>query len=340
VAAYAKPGPFRVGYTTLHLADRDVAVWYPADATPVAGKPKAIYDQATPLPPNLKGLVPAKYNTVVTMDAYTDVRASAKGPFPVVLFSHGAGGYREVYSGLMTGIASWGFVIVSADYFEYGLAAQVSKKTYPRDPSRSKNTMLASLDLITSENTRKGSPLKGIIDPSRVAVAGHSAGGSTAFNALNDPRVKVGVGWAPVPPSGPPANKPTMIIGEGGDVALTPAALTKTYTSFTEPKRLVIIGGKEVGHNTYTDVCNVIRGGGGLVEFARKNNLVSPGLLRLASNGCAKTDLAPAKFWPIVQHFTVAEIRYALGIDAQPVGLGDGIATAFSPITIQYQHQP
>ena len=77
-----------------------------------------------------------------------------------------------------------------------------------------------------------------------------------------------------------------------------------------------------------------------MVEFASKNHLVSPQLLRLASNGCAKTDVAPAKFWPIVQHFTVAEIRNALGIDAQPVGLGDGITTAFPPITIQYQHQP
>ena len=91
VAAYAKPGPYAVGYTTLMFPDRSVAVWYPADATSVAGKPKATYEQSTPLPDNLKGLVPAQYNTSVTMNAYGDVQASTKGPFPVLLFSHGAG---------------------------------------------------------------------------------------------------------------------------------------------------------------------------------------------------------------------------------------------------------
>src|SRR3954452_11069642 len=57
---YAKEGPYKVGYTTLHLPDRDVAVWSPADASAVDGKPKATYDQATPLPDDLKGLIPAE----------------------------------------------------------------------------------------------------------------------------------------------------------------------------------------------------------------------------------------------------------------------------------------
>ncbi|HEY5172520.1 MAG TPA: hypothetical protein VIK54_12410, partial [Acidimicrobiia bacterium] len=85
--AYAKPGPYAVGYTTLQLPDRAVAVWYPADPPAVAGKPKATYNQATPLPDNLKGIVPPKYDTVVTMDAYAGVAADTKhGPYPVVLF--------------------------------------------------------------------------------------------------------------------------------------------------------------------------------------------------------------------------------------------------------------
>jgi hypothetical protein len=44
--------------------------------------------------------------------------------------------------------------------------------------------------------------------------------------------------------------------------------------------------------------------------------------------------------WPVVQHFTVAEFRAALGIDAQPVGLGDGISRKFPGITVTYQHRP
>jgi dienelactone hydrolase len=339
--AYAKAGPYAVGYTTLHLPDRDVAVWYPTDAASIAGKKKATYDQTAPLPANLKGIVPPQYNTVVTMNAYQDVPSSTKGPFPVLLFSHGAGGYDLVYSALTAGIASWGFVVVSADYKEYGLAAQVTGAKYPRDPNKGKDVMLASLDLVEKASGDASSVLHGSVNPNEVAAAGHSAGGNTAFNALNDPRVKVAIGWAPVAPTGAPANKPTMIIGTPGDTALTPATLTQEYTSFPAPKRFFEIGNaNDTGHNLFTDICVVIRGGGGLVSFAVSHHLVSQQLVGLATNGCAKTDLDPTTFWPIVQHLTVAELRSTFGIDPQPVGLGDAITTAFPPIPIQYQHTP
>ena len=347
---YAKAGPFKVGYTTLHLPDRDVAVWYPAADDAVAGKPKATYDQTTPLPDNLKALVPAEFNTVVTMDAFADVTSSTKGPFPVVLFSHGAGGYRLINSALDIGIASWGFVVVSVDYLERGLVAQVtgagkqtqspSSDALQQGAERDRKLMLDSLDLVTQAGSQAGSPLSGAVDATRVAGVGHSAGGGTAFNALNDPRVAVAIGWAPVAPAGPPANKPTMIIGAPADIALTPDALAKEFASFAAPKRFVEIGGATAGHNTFTDLCIVIRGGGGLVEFARKNNLISGRLLDLAVNGCAATDLQPERFFAVVQHFTVAELRSVFGIDPQPVGLDDTITTAFGDIPVEYHHEP
>ena len=350
VGVYAKPGPFKVGYATLHLPDREVAVWYPADAAAVVGKPKATYEQTTPLPAKYKALVPPKYNTVVTMDAYAGVRASGNGPFPVVLFSHGAGGYRLVNSALCVGIASWGFVVVSVDYLEHGIVAQVESAGKPTgQPSLAqqrklavldRRLMLAGLDLVTSESRRPGSVLYGVVDPSRVGAVGHSLGGGTAFDVLSDPRVKVAIGWAPVPPSGPPVDKPTMIIGAGGDVALTPTALAKTYASFPAPKRFVEIGGTRAGHDTFTDTCTVIRGGGGLVEFALQHHFVAANLAELAINGCTSTDLDPPAFWAVVQHFTVAELRSVFGIDPQPVGLGDGITRAFPGISITYQDQP
>jgi dienelactone hydrolase len=337
--AYSKPGPYTVGYTTLQLPDRAVAVWYPADPAAVAGKPKATYNQASPLPDNLKSIVPAKYNTVVTMDAYADATADTKqGPYPVVLFSHGFGGYRLVNSALDVGLASWGYVVVSVEYFERGLLDQVTKKVYPKDPTRDPKLMLASLDLVERANATTGSPLYGIVDAKHVGAVGHSAGGGTAFDALNDPRVAVAIGWAPVGPRAAPADKPTMIIGSSGDIALTPAGLTKEYASFPAPKRRVEI--EAGGHNSFSDICLVIRAGGGLVEFARQNHLVSDNLLGLALNGCKATDIAPQLFWPIVQHFTVAELRSVFGQDAQPVGLGDSIANAFGAVKVKYQHQP
>jgi len=339
-AVYAKEGPYKVGYTTLHLPDRDVAVWYPADTSAVAGKPKATYDQATPFPDDLKALVPAEFNRVVTMNAYMDVPASSDGPFPVVLFSHGLSAYRLVNSGLDVGLASWGFVVVAPDYLEHGLVAQVRGTLNMNSAEIDRETAGKTLDLVAAENGKTGSLLHGIADTAHIAAVGHSLGGRTSFDALNDPRIAVAVGLAPVAPSGGPADKPTMIIGAGGDIALTPDVLAKEYASFPAPKRFVEIGGSAAGHNTFTDVCTVIRDGGGLLAYAQQNHLVADNLVKLGENGCAATDLPPEKFQPVVQHFTVAELRSEFGLDPQPVGLDDSITTAFGDVPVQYQHTP
>ncbi len=338
-AVYASPGPYKVGYTTLRMTDRFVDVWYPADPNAVEGKPKATYDQRTPLPPALKHFVPNAYNTVVTMDAYKDAAGSAKGPFPVVLFSHGAPAFRMASSGIDAGVASWGFVVVSVDYVERGEVTQFpGQKPVSLDEARDRRLMMASLDLVTRENNRPESALHGLIDVTRVASAGHSAGGTTAFDALTDPRVKVAVLWAPVIPTTPPAKKPTMIIGASQDIAVTPAILRKAYAALPVPKRWVEIG--PAGHNSFTDLCLVTRAGGGSVKFAIDSHLIPPAAATIVLNGCGKTDLKSERFFPVVQHFTVAELRSAFGIDTQPVGLGDGITQAFPGITVTYRHQP
>jgi predicted dienelactone hydrolase len=335
---YAKPGPYKVGYTKMRLPDRDVFVWYPADNAAVAGKTKYSYDQVTPLPPNLRGVLPAKYNDVVHTNSYEGVASSTKGPFPVVLFAHGLSAYPLVNSTSEIGIASWGFVVVSVDYIERDIVNQVSPKKYPLDPGRDPRLLLASLDLVTKASAESSSLLHGAVDALKVGAVGHSLGGRGVFDALRDPRIAVAIGYAPVGPAGPPANKPTMFIGGALDNAVPPTEVAKTYDSFPPPKRRIEIA--NAGHNTFTDTCPVIRAGGGLIQFAIANHLVDKKLAELGFNGCNKNDLAPDRFLPIVQHFTVAELRDVLGIDPQPVGLGDGIVHAFPGVSLTYTHQP
>src|SRR5262249_11911139 len=160
-----------------------------------------------------------KYNTVVTMDAYEGVAGSKEGPFPVALFAHGYGAYPLVNSSNEIGIAGWGFVVVSVDYFERGLVNQVVMKKYPPDPERDPRLMLASLDLVTTASKNPSSPLYGIVDETKVGAVGHSAGGTAVFDALKSPRIAVAIGYAPGPPRGTPANKPTMIIAGNLDNA-------------------------------------------------------------------------------------------------------------------------
>ena len=338
-AVYASPGPYKVGYTTLRMTDRFVDVWYPADPNAVVGRPRATYDQRTALPPALQHFVPDAYNSVVTMQAYRDVAGSATGPFPVVLFSHGTPAFRTASSALDAGVASWGFVVVSVDYVERGEVTQFpGQAPVSLDEARDRRLMLASLDLVAAENKRPTSVLYGLVDVARVASAGHSAGGTTALNALNDPRLTAAVLWAPAIPTTPIAKKPIMIIGASGDIAVTPAVLGKAYAALPAAKRWVEVG--PAGHNSFTDLCLVTRAGGGYVKFAIDTQLIPPAAATLLLNGCGNTDLRSERFFPVVQHFTVAELRSVFGIDKQPVGLGDGITQSFPGITVTYHHEP
>jgi dienelactone hydrolase len=342
-AAFARPGPYAVGATTLDLGsagaalgERMATVFYPADASKVAGHASFSYELTDPLPRALVAIVPAKFNATTTVAAHVDAPGSPHGPFPVVLFSHGFGASRLFYANVLTGIASWGFVVVSGDYLERGLLAQVTHPAVVSGPATDLATMFSSLMAAESAAANSSSPLYGIVNPDKVAAVGHSAGGQTAFDALNDPRVAVAVGWAPVGPSGAASNKPVMIIGAHGDIALTPATLTSEYAKFPGPTKFVEISGE--GHNTYTDICTSIRNGtGGLVGFAISNHLVSPQLAKLAVNGCTKTDLPPQRFWPIVQYYTVAELRSGLGIDHSTATLGGQSAGQFPGFAITYQ---
>jgi dienelactone hydrolase len=320
----ARPGPYAVGVTTLDLGsagtygERLATVFYPADASKVAGHPVFSYKLADPLPHALLAIIPAKYDATVTVDAHVGVPGSPRGPFPIVLFSHGFGASRLYYSHVLTGIASWGFVVVSADYLERGLLAEATQRNVTDTPAQDLRTMFSSLTATETASAQRSSPLHGVANPHKVAAVGHSAGGQTAFDALNDRRVTMAVGWAPVGPSGPPSHKPVMIIGEDQDIALTKATLTGEFHKFPGPTTFVEISGE--GHNSYTDICTSIRqGNGGLIGFAMSLHLVSQELAKLAVNGCTAQNIPPQRFWPIVQYYTVAALRNGLGIGTTPV---------------------
>lgn len=311
---YQHHGPFAVGVTTLDLGsagpvygERLATVYYPGALQKGETPPPFSYTEAQTLPVALRGVLPARYNTTQTVDAYQGIPGSPKGPFPVVLFGHGFGGERLYYSNLLSGIASWGYVVVSADYLERGLASQAISGAPKPTTAHDAATMAASLSAVEQAGSNAGSPLHGIVDSKRVAAAGHSAGGGTAFNALATPRVATAVGWAPVPPSVPGSSKPVMLIGAEGDAAVLPSSVKKTYQSFRGPKSLIEIGGE--GHNTYTDICVGIRQGGGLINFAVANHFTTPQLAKLGINGCQAKDAAPQRFWPIVQYYTVFQLK-------------------------------
>lgn len=340
--AYLSPGPYPVGSTTLELADRKVAVFYPALPGSEVGQPHAMYRQTDPLrEPLLKNLAEfyarrSGVNLDYEIRAYGELPA-AGGRFPVLLFSHGFGGWRLVNSNLLAGIASWGFVIASADHIERDLNA-VATNSVHADVSKDGAVLLDSLRLLKEENTRAGSILEGRVDAEHVGVAGHSAGGAAALSLIDAAEIDALVGYAAVGSVDDPPSKPTMLIVAAGDIAVTPESTLQVFNALRPPKRFVVI--EQTGHNSFTDLCDAIRSGATLTQLVRDAGIpIDERLLELAENGCAPTDLNPSDCWAITQHLTVAHLRQAFGIDHAPVGLGPEVAGAFV-VPLQYDDVP
>jgi len=331
IAAYQDAGPYPVGVRTLSLGDRDVEVWYPAEPGSEVGMPRATYNTLEPLPDAIVDTLREQFPDLVAeieMTAYRDLPASQDGPFPLMLFSHGFGGFRQANSRLCAGVASWGFVVASPDHLERGLSA-VSGLPGP-DPERSdREVLLATIDAVAAEND--GGFLDSRVDLAHIAATGHSAGGGASLDLLDEPRIGAVIGYAAAgAPAVPPA-KPTLLMVAAGDIAVTPERSRETYDALAAPKRLVILD--QLGHNSYTDSCPSIRDLGGLASLPLP---IPPDLIRLGDNGCTPLDYPAENSWSIMQHFSVAHLRDAFGIDPEPVGLGPGIAYVF-PIAVAYE---
>jgi len=334
-AAYADRGPYAVGVTTLNIGDRDIEVWYPADASSVTGLEKASYASFEVLPQAIVDILPADLNLVIEMDAYRDVAVSGDGPFPVLTFSHGAGGFRHAYSAFATGIASHGVVVASLDHLEWGLLAQVGllPEGINRDPGE---VVLASVDALSEADGDKSSPLFRGVDTSRIATSGHSAGGRAAFALPDKPEIKAMIGYATGSARGVVTNKPILLlVGEEDGGA---AALEEAYDGLTPVKRFVSVG--RAGHNSFTDQCAIIYGGNNFLdELVASGFPIPESLLALAIDGCRPENLDPAEFLRVAQHFTVAHLRAAFGIDDPAVGLAPGVVDDFGDTVVRYRSE-
>lgn len=167
-ADFSAPGPFAVGWQTLEIPDPTggkaaltVQAWYPAASPKGVGAPTQI-------------------------KAEKDAAPATTGPFPLVVVIHGAGGQAMLHATLGKHLASYGFVVLAANYdgadtseekalsFFDGVAVHM---LYTRPMTVLKVVGLA--DTLTAP----GGPLAGVIDTSQIGVWGHSSGGTTALQA-------------------------------------------------------------------------------------------------------------------------------------------------------------
>lgn len=149
---------------------------------------------------------------------------TARGPRPVVIFSHGLGGSREAAPFLGTHLASWGYVVVFIQHPGSDRAVWEGL-TDPREivrvltaATRDLNAVIGrfedvpfALDQLTAMNLE--GPLKGRLDMSRVGMSGHSFGAVTTLTAAgqkmgrrgyqaSEPRFRAFIAYSPNKPMG------------------------------------------------------------------------------------------------------------------------------------------
>jgi dienelactone hydrolase len=346
--AYVEKGPFAAGATTLDLDGRKVEVWYPADEVP-SGAQQVIFEIRDLLPDNLKSVVPDDLNPKYPTDAYRDIPASNKGPFPLVLFAHGFAAYPTEYQYLLAHLASWGMVVAAPDFNERGLLAALTGTTTTTDETA---VMLATRDLMETQDVMESGLLSGKVNTDDVATAGHSAGVSSAVGAAAaDPSIKTFVamsgGRAPGSTTGtttssgstipdlPIPSQPGMVVTGGKDQVAAADRVRDFFDALNPPKRLVVVD--DAGHNAFDDLCLIGKDKGGLLAIAAQVGINPPEqLASLFNDGCTADYLPADQAWPAVRHFVTAQLRYALGLDPEPVGLGEGTEAVFLPTAVTY----
>ena len=350
---FSKPGPFPVGTMTIDLGDRIAYVFYPADPARLGeGQKVTSYSSGDAFPPALRAAIPKELVQNVSIDATRNAPVSTAGPFPVVLHSHGFGGYPEFASLHLIQLASWGFVAAAPDHIERDLAANSLGKVVQGEQDVA--DLRTTLERLTKEN--ESGALKGALKLSDVATEGHSAGGGAAGKFAYDPAVKTFIGQAPVPPvrmagasaagasassmaalyaATPPPAKPSMIITGEVDAVVPLAGVTQEFDWLAPPKRLAVLA--KAGHNAFTDICAPIRAQGGLMQYSGK--LPAPdNLLRLGEDGCTSANLDTETGYAITNQLTIAQLRYVFGIDATDVSLSRSwLDTLFPGVLADYR---
>jgi dienelactone hydrolase len=319
--AFADPGPFPVGVTTLELAKGpSVEVWYPA----VEGTTGTVsYDVRDFTPPAIRDILTGDAAATFEHDGQRDADV-ADGSFPVVLFSHGFTGIRLQSSVLTSHLASHGMVVVAPDHPSRDLT-NVLGGTASGDRDDAVDDLLLSLDLIVEQGEAPG-PFEGRIDADRVAALGHSAGGGTILGAALDERVDGYVSMASGGPEDPAdfPSVPSFFLAGATDGVVSPAERTRpAYDAAPSPSWYWEI--EAVGHNGFDDFCTFGNGTGiiGIAEASGLGGLLDaqPQLRTLGEDGCVAPAAPIDQAFPIVRHGVTSWLTWLFDGSDEPVGL-------------------
>ena len=176
----------------------------------------------------------------------------APGPFPTIVFAPGFDRDPSSYLPLLTAWAHAGFVVVAATFpltnpHAIGGLDETDIANQPAD------VRFVLTQVLRSSRLGSGA-LKGLIDPARIAVAGHSDGAETAIlvaasTCCSDPRVRALVVMAGAQlPSGSyftSQSVPTIVMQGTADTISPPTNAESVYRLAQAPKYFLSLQGAD-----------------------------------------------------------------------------------------------
>ncbi|MFU8872031.1 alpha/beta hydrolase family protein [Micromonospora sp. SL4-19] len=181
---------------------------------------------------------------------------AAHGRFPVVMFSHGLGARPEDYQLLLSRWAAAGFVVAAPRFPHTGTGGDGNVLDVLNQPA----DVSYALSQVLALDAKAGDPLRGRLDPDRVAAAGHSAGGVTTiglFTAGRDERLDAGIVFAGtalgVGTAFAGAAAPQLFVHGEADEVVDYAAGKAAYDAVPWPKAMLSLPKGDHGRALLTD---------------------------------------------------------------------------------------